>query len=109
MLTNLPHDAHLLYEATNTNICCNQVAIIWQSDVMQASVDGSVPIDLKLYQQLWGLQTAFQNPHEQGEPNNWLSAVSSIQAVLNTLKEEPIGVASRTTAVPQGQQHPALT
>ncbi|DBA90252.1 hypothetical protein WJX77_005954 [Trebouxia sp. C0004] len=66
-----------------------------------ASVDDSVPIDLKLYQQLWGLQSAFQDPHEQGEPNKWLSAVSSIQAVLNKLKEEPVGVASRSTAVPQ--------
>ncbi|KAL0042710.1 hypothetical protein WJX79_008364 [Trebouxia sp. C0005] len=66
-----------------------------------ASVDDSVPVDLKLYQQLWGLQKAFQDPHEQGEPNKWLSAVSSIQAVLNELKQEPIGVASRSTAVPQ--------
>lgn len=66
-----------------------------------ASVDDSVPVDLKLYQQLWGLQKAFQDPHEQGEPNKWLSAVSSIQAVLDELKQEPIGVASRSTAVPQ--------
>lgn len=83
-----------------TDFGCNLVT--FQTACLQASVDDSVPVDLKLYQQLWGLQKAFQDPHEQGEPNKWLSAVSSIQAVLNELKQEPIGVASRSTAVPQG-------
>ena len=70
---------------------------------MQASVDGSGPIDFLLYQQLWGLQTAFQDPHDQAEPNKWAKIVSSMQAVLNKLKQEPTGVASRSTAVPQGK------
>lgn len=76
---------------------------------VQASVDGSAPVDLALYQQLWDLQAAFQDPHDQGEPNKWAKTVASIQDVLRKLKEEPIGVASRTTAVPQGKPFSAGT
>ena len=69
---------------------------------VQASVDGSDPVDLPFYQQLWELQSLFQQPHDQTAPEQWAKAVSGIQVVLNTLKSTPIGVASRTTAVPQG-------
>ena len=67
-------------------------------------MEGSAPIDPTLYKQLWELQSAFQSPHDQGEPNKWAKTVASIQNVLKKLKAEPIGVASRTTAVPQGKQ-----
>lgn len=65
-------------------------------------MDGSDPVDLPFYKQLWELQLLFQRPHDQTEPEQWAKTVSSIQVVLDMLKDAPIGVASRTTAVPQG-------
>ena len=65
-------------------------------------MDGSDPIDLSFYNQLWELQLLFQRPHDQTEPEQWVKTISGIQLVLDTLKAVPIGVASRTTAVPQG-------
>ena len=65
-------------------------------------MDGSDPVDLPFYKQLWELQSLFQRPHDQTEPDQWAKTVSSIQVVLDMLKDADIGVASRTTAVPQG-------
>lgn len=69
---------------------------------VQASVDGSDPVELPFYQQLWELQSLFQQPHDQTASDQWAKVVSGIQVVMNTLKSTPVGVASRTTAVPQG-------
>ena len=60
-------------------------------------------MDEKLYKQLWELQNAFQDPRNQSEPNRWAETKQKIEAVLAKLKQEDIGVASTTTAVPQGK------
>lgn len=65
-------------------------------------MDGSDPVDLPFYRQLWELQLLFQRPHDQTESEQWAETVSGIQVVLDMLRDAPIGVASRTTAVPQG-------
>ena len=65
-------------------------------------MDGSDPVDLSFYKHLWELQLLFQRPHDQTEPEQWAKTISGISVVLDTLKDAPIGVASRTTAVPQG-------
>ena len=70
---------------------------------MQPSVDGRDAMDEKLYKQLWELQNAFQDPRNQSEPNRWAETKQKIEAVLAKLKQEDIGVASTTTAVPQGK------
>ena len=57
---------------------------------------------MPFYKQLWELQLQFQRPHDQTEPEQWAKTISGIQMVLDTLKAAPIGVASCTTAVPQG-------
>lgn len=69
---------------------------------MQPSVDGKEPVDEALYRQVWGLQSAFQDPIKQIDPEHWAKTVSSIQSVLSKLQLEPVGVASTTTAVSQG-------
>ena len=73
---------------------------------MQPSVDGRDAMDEKLYKQLWELQNAFQDPRNQSEPNRWAETKQKIEAVLAKLKQEDIGVASTTTAVPQGKSLP---
>lgn len=65
-------------------------------------MDGSDPIEMPFYKQLWELQLLFQRPHDQTEPEQWSKTISGIQMVLDTLKAAPVGVASITTAVPQG-------
>lgn len=90
---------------------CSAGYIKYASDMqpllMQPSVDGRDPIDEKLYRQLWDLQNAFQHPSSQSEPNAWAEMTTRIRAVLAKLKQEAIGVASTTTAVPQGKSRTA--
>lgn len=66
-------------------------------------MDGKEPVGEKLYKQLWELQDAFQDPSNQSEPNKFGETTFKIATVLTKLQQEQIGVASTTTAVPQGE------
>ena len=86
-------------------VCLLQHLLFMFCLLMQPSVDGKDPVDEALYRQVWGLQSAFQDPVKQVDPENWAKTLASIQSVLSKLQQEPIGVASTTTAVSQGACH----